>query len=487
MVMCSSFFALITTGLEVYESYRDGVENIEEKHRNITMVQRDVLSRQALSGDASAAAASVGGLVRLDDIDRVEVEWRSLQRFSAGADLQSPDLTTVFPLEQSRDGLVVKLGELRIYTSYDALRLEVFSLLGLRLLYNLLKTIAVSAALLYFYHQIVVVHLQKMARHAEAMVQNKRFSRFELQRASGHENDELQALANAINDAGDWQRQEFLRREQQRDELQKQVEQRTAHLHEANRQLVDKSRLATIGSLVGMVAHELRNPLGSIKATVRLLAVRDFGAENAGAIARIERNIDRCDTTVEQLRRMSNKSVQHWRVIEFGPWLSDYLGSSEELEDDIDLHCELAPGLWVFVDQFQLELVVRNLLENARHALNDAPGEIRKTIRVRLRKVDDNAVLTITDNGRGLDPEVLSRAFEALYSTKQYGFGMGLTLSRNLVEFMGGTLELCSSGCGQGAVATLVLGLVGEGQAHEQARVVQRAAGERGDVSLIDV
>lgn len=460
MITCSSLLALVVTGFELKSSYSQGVADIEHMHEELILVHGDVLIQQIWSMDENAAQVSIDGLVRLNAIDRVELSWEGYGNWAVGEPLLKADIETVLPLNKLRDGESFSLGELRLMSTLDRLRVEMVSLLGVRLLLNFLKTLVVSFVVLYFFHQIASVHIHKISLHADSLALGASYKPLILDPQSKKPVGELQVLVDAINGMGSRLQQDFIRREHIQSELERLVGERTEHLENANQRLVEKSRLATIGSLVAMVAHELRNPLGSIKASVSLLSARCVEQEeDCYVIRRIERNIDRCDETVEQLRRMGNKSVQHWDIVNFSLWMVDYVENKLQINEGIEVRCEFAPSLMVFVDQFQLDMVVRNLLENAEHAMIDLPENSPRVIALSTCREGEYAQLRVIDSGRGLERATLKKAFDPLFSTKQYGFGMGLTLSKNLVEFLGGELQLSSQGEMQGAVALLRLPL----------------------------
>ncbi len=459
MISCSSLLALLITVFEVNASYRHGVATIKQLHTDLQLVHRDVLVEQVWGLNDRAAQASIEGLVRLNNIDRVELRWEDYYELTAGEPIDAAEIESIFPIYKARSGQQYQLGELHLYSSLTALRREITSELGLKLLFNLLKTLVVSGVVLYFFHRLATVHLHTIAKHADSLVLGQSYKSLSLNRSSNLADDELQTLVNAINGMGCRLQRDFLNTKQKKAELQHLVSERTKHLAEANEKLIEKSRLATIGSLVAMVAHELRNPMGSIKASVNLLHMRSTNRDDIAIIGRIDRNIARCDETVEQLRRMGKKSVQHWDVIELGPWLEEYVRSKVKLQHGIELHCDLDDDIWVFVDQFQLDMVIRNLFENAQQALGTSEELHERKIFMRLKKREEGACVCLRDTGIGLNEVSLKRAFDPLYTTKQYGFGMGLSLSRNLIESLGGELSLSSEGPLQGALVQMCLPL----------------------------
>ncbi len=351
------------------------------------------------------------------------------------------------------------LGELKLYTALDSLRQYFVPQLLYKLLLNFIKTFIVAGVALYLVHKMATAHLLRIARHAQSIQPDKEYKPLALNRKSPVLDDELSLLISAINTMGERQQVALLSSEQQNKALEKLVDERTEHLALANQKLLDESQLATIGSLVAMVAHELRNPLGTIKATAALLHAHSDKEFERNALKRIDRNVERCDSTVEQLRRAGSRSTHHWLHLDFGAWVECYVETQLELEPSTILEDDLPSGIDIFVDQFQLDLVVRNLFENAQQALKELPEAAQKRISVKLSKGDKDATLTITDTGVGLSAEVLGSAFNPLFTTKQYGFGMGLSLSRYLIRSLGGSLDIYSAGKMQGATVELVLPL----------------------------
>lgn len=459
MISCSSLLALLITATELGLAYYNGVAAIEGGHKQVQLVFADLLTEQIWQLDDRAAQASIEGLVRLNALDRVELSWEDSSMLTAGEKVPEAEIDTIIPLYKESNGRKHLLGELHLYSALDQLRSKIFSELGVRLLFNFIKTLIVTGVVLYFFHRIATVHLNRISKHADSLVFGSQYKPLKLDRRTVAVDDELQVLVNAINGLGDRLQSDFINNENHQARLENLVMERTRHLELANNKLLEKGRLATIGSLVAMVAHELRNPLGSIKASVDLLFARSSDANDLSVLQRIDRNVDRCDQTVEQLRRMGMKSDSHWVVVDLAQWLKKYLRDKYVAIPNIDLHADLEDGLLVFVDQFQLDLVVRNILENAQHALEcEAIGQ-SKVITIDLKTRGERALLRISDNGIGLSAEKLERVFDPLYTTKQYGFGMGLSISRNLITSLGGEIELFSEGTMCGAAIEVSLPL----------------------------
>lgn len=206
---------------------------------------------------------------------------------------------------------------------------------------------------------------------------------------------------------------------------------------------------------LAMLGHELRNPLGAISSAVEVLgspAASPAQAANAREIAaRQTRNLSRMlDDVLDVARVVAGKVMLSRQPLELGSLIGRLVetlrlgGSAHEHELVLDLQ-----AAWVDADATRLEQVVTNLLTNA---LKYTPPGSR--IELTLRHEGDSAVLTVRDNGPGIDADLLPRVFglfvqgQRSFDRRIGGLGVGLTLAQRLVELHGGTLSAESSGAG---------------------------------------
>ena len=140
-------------------------------------------------------------------------------------------------------------------------------------------------------------------------------------------------------------------------------------------------------------------------------------------------------------------------------WLAAVL-AGQRLPDGIELTTQLSCGSIAAIDPRQLALAITNLIENAAAALRDpswqAPPGHRASIVVRSETVGANCLLTVRDNGPGIQADLIARVFEPLFTTRSFGVGLGLPIARQIVQQHGGTLAL-HNGTDGGATAILAL------------------------------
>jgi C4-dicarboxylate-specific signal transduction histidine kinase len=267
---------------------------------------------------------------------------------------------------------------------------------------------------------------------------------------------------------GDQKRaKESLRRA--RDELDEKVRERTAELERANEQLHSEiaereaaeegliraqseiariARITTMGEFVASIAHELNQPLGSIvtsgDACLRWLAARPPDLDEARqAVAAIIRDGTRASSVLVRIRELLSRGERQRERLDINDVIRQVVALSEgELRrNEIALQTEMSEDLLpVVADRVLLQQVVLNLIINAVEAMRVVSDRAR-VLRIRTQELASaNIVVLVQDSGVRLSPEHSDRMFEAFYTTKPEGIGMGLTISRSIIETHGGRL-----------------------------------------------
>ena len=235
-----------------------------------------------------------------------------------------------------------------------------------------------------------------------------------------------------------------------RDTLELRVEDRTAELRAAQTALLRKERLAAMGQLTGTVAHELRNPLGTIATSVHVVRHKcgdpDLGIEKA--LDRAERGLKRCDAIVTELLDFARAKGVQPEPIALDAWLSALL-DEQDVPGGITLVRDLQTGgAVVRFDPEALRRALINLVENACQAMTDGGGARADTAQRRLtvasRVAGGRVEIVVADTGPGIPEEVLPQVLEPLFSTKPFGTGLGLPTVQRTLEDHGGGIEIDS-------------------------------------------
>jgi signal transduction histidine kinase len=225
-------------------------------------------------------------------------------------------------------------------------------------------------------------------------------------------------------------------------------------LRRTQQELRDKERLASLGELSARVAHELRNPLGVIKASAQVLGDEAKPPEVRREVtAFILEEADRMNASITNFLVFARPKVSHRTPTNLAAAVERLLLEWEtRAAKGVRTSLAAPAGLpRVLVDPHQLHQVLLNLLLNAAEAMGSSG-----TIRLAAVPAGERVRITVEDDGTGFTSEALARAAEPFFTTKEYGTGLGLTNVRQMVEANGGTLALENAPAG-GARITITL------------------------------
>ena len=250
-------------------------------------------------------------------------------------------------------------------------------------------------------------------------------------------------------------------------ELERRVEERTAELREAQAELVRSERLATLGQLTATVSHELRNPLGAMRTSMYVVEKKtgDRDENITRAIDRVNRNITRCDQIIDELLDYTRIGDLELQSLSIDDWLASVL-DEQPVPEGVSVRRKLgAPGLRVPADSDRLRRAVINVFENGCQALtgmgdSETPGE-KKWLSVETHARKDRLEIVLSDNGPGIPHDLREKVFEPLFSTKNFGVGLGLPTVHQIMQQHGGGVVL-SHRSGGGASFALWLPLARE-------------------------
>ena len=220
-------------------------------------------------------------------------------------------------------------------------------------------------------------------------------------------------------------------------------------LHDAEADLARTLRLATVAELTASIAHEINQPLAAIvanaSACARFLARGPASLPNAREAADcIVSDATRAGEVTRRIRALLRKEAPRHVVLDINRIVDDVIDllratlDRQRIAVRTDLGAALPP---IMGDPVQLQQVLVNLITNAAEAMRETTGRPRSvTIRSQLGE-DENVLVSVEDNGSGLDPQNVARIFDSFYTTKAEGIGVGLSISRSIIEAHGGQLS----------------------------------------------
>jgi PAS domain S-box-containing protein len=230
--------------------------------------------------------------------------------------------------------------------------------------------------------------------------------------------------------------------------LEEMVAQRTRELLETQEKLVRKEKLAVVGQLAGSVAHELRNPLAVINNSVYYLKMilKAPDQDTWEYLEMLSTEVRAAESIISDLLDFSRTRSPVKENISITSLVEQVL-QKVALPTQVELAKSLPadlPDVWV--DPLQIEQVLDNLVRNAFDAMPDGG---RLTISASLAPASMQGsppmlAISFSDTGCGIPPENMNRLFEPLFTTKMHGIGLGLPLSKNLVESNDGNIQVSS-------------------------------------------
>jgi len=230
-------------------------------------------------------------------------------------------------------------------------------------------------------------------------------------------------------------------------------------LQKAQARLTHASRVMSMGELVASIAHEVNQPLGAIvtngQACVRLLSreVPDV-QKSLEVVDRMVNDGMRASEVIKRIRGLLNKTPPQKKPLDVNETIREVIGlvKKDLIRSNIVLHTHLADGLpEVEGDRIQIQQVILNLILNGRDAMVDQTGKHELSISS-ARGDSDDVVVAVTDAGSGFDEEYLDRIFDPFYSTKPDGMGLGLSISRTIIEAHEGRLSAANNSAGGATV-----------------------------------
>jgi signal transduction histidine kinase len=218
-------------------------------------------------------------------------------------------------------------------------------------------------------------------------------------------------------------------------------------LRQAQAELAHANRVMLVGEMTASIAHEINQPLTGVVANggtaLRYLAAQTPNLDEARQyLGLIVRDGKRAAEVLHRIRALVKKVPPRRELLEMNEAILEVIAlTRNELQrSSVRLRTRLSSGLpLVPADRIQLQQVILNLIVNAVEAMNDV-GDRPRELAVSSGRESNDVFVEVRDSGPGVDPANLDRLFKSFFTTKQEGMGMGLSISRSIVEAHGGRL-----------------------------------------------
>jgi len=238
-------------------------------------------------------------------------------------------------------------------------------------------------------------------------------------------------------------------------------------LHHTQAELAHVTRVATLGEMTASIAHEINQPLAAVvnnaSACMHWLAAQNL--EEARQCAEcIIADGHRAGEIISRIRALVKKAPSRKNWVDVNETIREViaLARSEVHSNGVSLRTRFGDGLPLILgDRIQLQQVILNLMINAIEAMNEVSDAPRELLISSATDDSQSVLVEVRDSGPGLNPDSLDRLFHAFYTTKPHGMGMGLAISRSIVEAHGGRLW-ATANVPHGAIFQFTLPIGGE-------------------------
>ncbi|GLO45151.1 ATP-binding protein [Pseudomonas putida] len=463
ILLFSLCFTVLASSVQLYFEYRREMRDIEARMALIRAGYLASLERSLWDLDEAQLDTQLRGLVDFSDVARVRLLSDDFQLLRGAAEPKGPLRIERFPLDyQPPSGPARHLGELEVSIDLGAVHRRLYATGLASLLWMGVFLCGLAVALSGLFYRLVTRHLQVMAEFARRIGAGQWQEPLRLGRRPSTRPDEIDTVANALDDMrrailSDIERRERdrLALQDKRDELQAMVERRTASLARAK----DEAEAANLAKsrFLATMSHELRTPLNGILGMAELLRGGRLEAADRQRVealykagegllailnevlyfARLEEGESRAELVGFSLRQLCQEVLA---LLE--PMARD---NGDALQLDIDEQlAEYQHGAEQYLRQ-----VLSNLLANAIKFTEH--GQVRLAVQVLASDQGSQRVrVSVSDNGIGIEPAVQARVFDRFVQASEAvarrygGTGLGLAICKHLVEKLGGSIGLDS-------------------------------------------
>jgi signal transduction histidine kinase len=369
----------------------------------------------------------------------------------------------------------ISVGRLEIQTDYSAVYGEFENRVKLIVITNIIQHIFLALAIAFIFYKSLTKPILNLSESI-SKINPRSPEGHTVKPPSGHENDEMGLLASAIN---------IILNEYSalNSQLEKRVEERTFDLQDANDKLtqslkqlenakdklVESEKMASLGSLVAGVSHEINTPVGNSVTSASYLfgklqtfkktfilgeltkeEIDSFISISDEAVDIIMKNLERAAKLVSSFKQIAvDQTYSSMRIFDFQKHINDTLTSLKPKFKglDIEINIKCKESLFIFHDPGIFYQIFSNLIINSiTHAFE--PSQIKKTIEIIVKTNEHDMTIVYMDNGIGIEEKFQKKIFEPFFTTtkKKGGSGLGMYIVYNLVtQKLSGTIECISS------------------------------------------
>ncbi|MGW8247164.1 MAG: ATP-binding protein [Acidiferrobacterales bacterium] len=471
IVFFSALITLFISIVQLYSEYQNDVSAIDSRFHQIQDVNLKTLNNALWVADTQELKTQLQGLLRLPDMQYLEIRENNKIWAAVGEPVQEDTISHQYAMVHEYRGREFNIGTLTVVATLKNIYSRLVRRAMVILVSNGIKTFLVAGFITYIFQQLITRHLVKIADYTANYDMSDTAHLLQLDRKENPRKatDELGILVAAINKMHANLKQSFdaLRENEKKLKhhqlhLEELVRERTERLETAQETLVRNERLAALGQLTATVSHELRNPLNAMQPSLYIIRNQiDPGDKNViESVDRIDRNLKRCDRIIDELLDFTRITSLQLAEVNLDDWIKSVIGELE-IDPKIKIEWDLnLTGMLLRLDPERMRRAVTNVVVNACQAMlfkeEDHPGDSANILTIQTRNTGQRLELNIRDTGPGISPGDREKVFEPLYSTKNFGVGLGMPIVKQIMELHRGGVEI-ESEPGKGTMISLWL------------------------------
>lgn len=223
----------------------------------------------------------------------------------------------------------------------------------------------------------------------------------------------------------------------------------------AQEEIYQKERLSQLGEMTAIIAHEIRNPLGIIKGSTSVLKKKLSAEKDKEIIRFIEEEINRLNHLVTQMLTFVKKPQLNPVLTDINTFIHHIVQMYQKQLKDVTIRFNGSHGISVFIDTDAMRQIILNIFNNALHALETV--DYKKEMDITVSGDSHVVQLTICNNGPSIPEKSLKQIFKPFFTTKDKGSGLGLPVSKVLIEHMKGSIHIKNKKPGPGVEVIIEL------------------------------
>lgn len=484
ILLVSSVITLVAILLLLAREFDKGLADMNRNLEQIELTALPGITRSLWNFDEEQLRVQLEALLRLPEVTGAEVEWRdwnsevrTLLVGNAANSAQSQRTNSYPIIYRRRDGSSETLGALNIQLSRDALYQRVGEHALFIVLFQTLKTLIIAAIIILLLRHMIGRHLRAIASYARELSIARLHHPLTLPRQT-QQRDELQDIADAINEMREGLRSDIVRREQAEQALH---DERTMREQQEQDRIRAESASQAKSEFLATMSHEIRTPMNGIIGVLDLLANSELSDRQKHYVELMQHSGDNLLAVLNDILDFSKIEAGQLQL-ESTPVdiqsltedaVSAFAGVARQQSLELIIDVTVRELRWVYGDPVRLRQILLNLINNAVKFTREGHVMVRVTEQL-LATGQRGLHMEVLDTGVGISEEQQARIFEVFTQADQStsrrfgGTGLGLAVCRRLTELMSGQIGVISTP-GEGSTFWLDLPLPAYGDASSEA------------------